>query len=104
MDHILRTLIEIYEPNGIDWLAWELTKKNPYTFHHILEARNGGKRIVRNGAILTRRAHDYLNYLDNRYHNVYRALNGAFLDLNRTQMPPRPDYFEEVDHILKRVR
>ena len=25
------------------WMGYRLTKKNPYTYHHIREARNGGK-------------------------------------------------------------
>lgn len=104
MDHILKEMIEIYKPKGIDWMAYKLQRKNPYTFHHIIEKRNGGKRRVNNGAILTLNAHEYLNYLDNEYHRIYKELNGLFWELNRTYKPPQEDYYEEVGAVLKKVR
>lgn len=103
MDNVLREMIHIYQPNGIDWLEYSLTRNNPYTFHHIREARNGGKRVVSNGAILTKDGHGYLNFLDCQYQRLYRELNGLFLELNRTQLPPAEDYFEEVQRVLKKA-
>ena len=100
----LRELIKIYQPNGIDWLNYEWAKDNPYTFHHIKEKRNGGKLEVNNGAILTKNAHIYLNYLDYNYHRIYNELNYMFKMLNRTYKPPTKEYFDEIDHILKKVR
>lgn len=104
MDGVLREMIEIYKPKGIDWMAYKLQRKNPYTFHHIIEKRNGGKRRVNNGAILTLNAHEYLNYLDCRYERIYKELNGLFWELNRTYKPPQEDYYEEVGAVLKKVR
>lgn len=100
MDSILIQMIEIYKPNGIDWMNYHLEKKNPYTYHHIKEVRNGGKRTIQNGAILTKQAHEYLNYIDREYHKIYKELNGLFLELNRTYKPPEEDYFQEVNHVL----
>ena len=97
-------LIEIFKPNGIDWMEYVWRENNPYTFHHIKEKRNGGKLTVRNGAILTNDAHIYLNYLDSQYHKIYNELNGLFKDLNRTMKPPTDDYYEEVNHILVKVK
>lgn len=28
------------------WMMYKLTRKNPYTYHHICEARNGGKVTI----------------------------------------------------------
>ena len=83
---------------------WVPSKKDILTFHHILEKRNGGKAIFENGALLSRSSHDYLNYLDAVYHKLYNELNGLFLELNRTYKPPTNDYYEEVNHILVKVK
>lgn len=47
MKKVLVDMIEIYKPNGIDWMQYKLAKNNPYTFHHIKEKRNGGKYEIR---------------------------------------------------------
>jgi hypothetical protein len=107
MNKVLIQMLEIYKPELWDnhcWMDYKLTKDSPYTFHHIVEARNGGKKIISNGAILTLNAHRYLNFLDNRHHNIYKELNCLFYDLNRTYAPPTQEYYEEVRHVLKKVR
>lgn len=104
MKRALIELIKIYEPNGRDWMDYVMTKNNPYTFHHIKEKRNGGKLIVSNGAIITKYAHNYLNYLDYEYHKIYKDLNYMFKCLNMTQKPPTDDYYDEIHHILRKVR
>jgi hypothetical protein len=101
-----RELVAIFKPIeiGYDWMDWEIGKKKELTFHHIIEARNGGKCTLRNGAILTRQAHDYLNYLDCREHKLYQELNGLFAELNKTMQPPEDDYYEELNGIyVKRL-
>ena len=104
MKKVLIDMIEIYKPNGIDWLEYKLSKNNPYTFHHIREKRNGGKYEIRNGAILTKNAHIYLNHLDVCYHKIYKELNYMFKQLNMTMKPPTDEYYEEINHILRKVR
>lgn len=104
MKRELIELIEIFKPNGRDWLDYVMTRDNPYTFHHIKEKRNGGKLEVRNGAIITNDAHIYLNHLDYNYHRIYQELNYMFKCLNRTMKPPTEEYYEEIHHILKKVR
>lgn len=81
---------------------WVPNKKNILTYHHILEKRHGGKATWENGALLSARSHQYLNYLDNQYHKIYNELNGLFKELNRTYKPPTEDYYEEIQHILKK--
>lgn len=85
------------------WMAYRLTKKNPYTYHHIHEARNGGKVTIDNGAILTRFAHDDLNELEKCAPYLYRELNSMFKELNGTRKPPTKEYFKEVNGILLRA-
>lgn len=106
MKEPLITMLEIYKPLelGVDWLNYKIVRPRELTFHHIKEKRNGGKRTLENGAILIRASHNYLHYLDRYYHEHYQDLNDLFLWLNRTQEPPDEDYYEEVEHILKKVR
>ena len=102
----LITMLEIYKPLelGVDWLNYKIKRPSDLTFHHIKEKRNGGKRIIENGAILIRRSHDYLHYLDRYYHKYYCDLNELFKALNKTIKPPTKDYYDEVEYILKKVR
>lgn len=106
MKEPLITMLEIYKPLeiGKDWLNYRIIRADELTFHHIKEKRKGGKRVISNGAILIRRSHDYLNYLDYCNHKYYTDLNELFKWLNMTMKPPTEDYYEEVDHILKKVR
>ena len=82
MATMLREMLRIYQPNGIDWMGYHVTPNNPYTFHHIVEKRDGGTFDITNGAILTNDAHKYLNYLDlfcpdayNEYQKIFRFIN-----------------------------
>ena len=106
MKEPLITMLEIYKPLelGVDWMNYKIVRPRDLTFHHIKEKRNGGKRTLENGAILIRRSHDYLHYLDRCYHKYYKDLNELFHQLNMTMQPPTEDYYEEVEYILKKVR
>lgn len=102
MDDVLKQMIVIFKPDGIDWLNFKLCRKSPYTYHHIVERRNGGPRTIDNGAILTRLGHDFLNILEIREPELYDDLNTLFKLLNNTKKPPTDDYYEEVNGILMR--
>ena len=106
MKEPLITMLEIYKPLeiGKDWMNYKMVRQSDITFHHIKEVRNGGKRILTNGAILIKRSHDYLNYLDQHYKSYYKALNSLFKELNKSMKPPTEDYYKEVDYILNKVR
>ena len=76
--NVLTKMIETYEPNREDWMGFKLSDDNPYTFHHIRERRFGGKEELENGAILTGRAHQFLNHLDCHHHKVYEEYQNIF--------------------------
>lgn len=100
------TMLKIYKPLelGVDWMDYKIVRTSDLTFHHIKEARNGGKRVLENGAILVKASHQYLNYLDRYYHKHYNDLNYLFKQLNMTMQPPTQDYYDEVHHVLKKVK
>lgn len=106
MKPVLHELVDIFETTkiGYDWMDWEVGKKKDLSFHHIKEARFGGKYTLRNGAVLTTQAHQFLNVLDNQENKLYRELNGLFHELNGTMKPPEDDYYEELNGIyVKRL-
>lgn len=82
------------------WMGYKVSKKNPFTYHHIIERRNGGGVTIDNGAVLTRIAHDDLNRIEQSRRSYYKALNDLFKELNETRMPPTKEYYMEVYDIL----
>lgn len=106
MKEPLITMLRIYKPLelGVDWMDYKIYRTSDLIFHHIVEARNGGRRVLENGAILVRSSHNYLNYLDLYHHGCYEDLNYLFKELNSTMLPPTPEYYEEVRYILRKVK
>lgn len=82
------------------WMGYKVSKKNPFTYHHIIERRNGGGVTMDNGAVLTRIAHDDLNRIEQTRRCYYKALNDLFKELNETRMPPTKEYYMEVYDVL----
>lgn len=82
------------------WMGYKLDKKNSFTYHHILEARRGGKITLDNGALLTYYAHHDLNEMELHDKSLYTALNALFKELNKTKKPPTKEYFKEVNGVL----
>ncbi len=100
MNGKLKKLIDIFKPDGIDWMGIEKTKNNDYTYHHILKKEHGGKTTQDNGAILTKKAHVYLHYLEVYDYQSYERLNYMFNVLNNTGTPPTEEYFIIIDEII----
>ncbi len=97
----LRRLIDIFKPNGVDWMNVEKTNSNDYTYHHILKKEYGGKVHTNNGAILTEKSHVYLHYLEVNDKESYERLNYMFSVLNSTMAPPTEEYFMIIDEIIE---
>ncbi len=100
MKRVLRIMIDIFQPEGIDWMNFALSKSNPYTFHHIVEKSKGGDKSIDNGAILTRKAHSFLHMLENVCPEAYQDLQNVFVQINETKKPVTQDIINEVDRIL----
>lgn len=95
---VRKAMLEIYGEGC--WMGYKLCRENPYSYHHILEARKGGRITIDNGAILTRFAHDDLNALERKASYLYHDLNVLFKELNETRRPPTKEYFKEINGIL----
>lgn len=108
MKDVLIEMINIYQPNGIDWMGYQMTPNNPYTFHHIVEKRDGGKYEIDNGAILTQQAHRYLNFLDAYSPEAYEEYQKIFRFINSLN-GPIPDWlyydlYEEIYYLAYEIQ
>ena len=99
----LKIMVKKYKPNGIDWMNFILTRKNPYTFHHIIPKSNGGEDVLENGAILTRRAHDLIHILEYACPCAYQDLQDVFTEINFSKKPPTYEILNKIDDILYNV-
>jgi hypothetical protein len=93
----------IFNPDGFDWLNIEVKKDNKYTYHHIVERKNGGDDSIENGAILTEIAHRFLNVLEQFCPEAYDDLQNIFIKINNSQMPPTKEIVREIDEIMYEI-
>ena len=103
MDQTLQELVCIHEPDGFDWMNFALTRGNPFTYHHIDEKSKGGDRSINNGAILTKKAHRFLNFLQLVYPDAYNDLQDVFRRINESKKPVTQEFIDEIDAILYKV-
>ncbi len=96
----LKRMLEIYKPNGFDWMNFVVTRRNPFTFHHIVSRSDGGEDTISNGAILTRRAHDLLHILEYVCPEAYADLQDVFMRINESNRPLTNEFFEEINNIM----
>lgn len=92
----MNRMLNIFEPDGRDWMGYIMTEENPYTFHHIKEQRFGGSWGPDNGAILTREAHEYLNYLEQYCPEAYDEYQAIFRYINSFQGPIPKDIYDDL--------
>ena len=100
MNDVLKRMIEIYRPDGIDWMGFSTSRYNPYTFHHIKEKCNRGKCDINNGAILTKNAHRLLNILQRDYHDAYEDYQNLFRRINNSKSPIDDETLEDIYGML----
>jgi len=100
MTKVLEEMIEIYQPDDVDWMGFYRVKGNPYTFHHIREKCNKGKNEINNGAILTKNAHRLLNILEKDYPDAYHDYQNLFKRINESKAPLTDDFKEDIYGML----
>ncbi len=96
----LKKMLKRFKPDGFDWMNFVLTRRNPFTFHHIEPRSEGGSDTIENGAILTRRAHDLLHLLEYVCPDAYDDLQDIFARINASKGPLTDDIIEEIDDIM----
>ena len=98
---LLNQMIDIYKPDGFDWMSYQITKKNILTFHHILEATKGGLATIENGALITKKAHRILNILTTYDYLLYEEWQQLFCYINKSRQP-MDDYAKGYSRALKK--
>lgn len=80
MDSIKNEMIIIYETYDLDWMNYLIC--SDLTYHHIIKYENGGAKTIDNGALLTKRAHEYLHFIEGIDLNIYNRMNKVFKEIN----------------------
>ena len=100
---ILSRMIEIYKPDGYDWMGTKEKKNNPFTYHHIVKRKNG-ETTVENGAILTKKSHQLLNKLQARNEDLFDSWQWLFMEINHSNNPPSTALLEEIRDLRKQTK
>lgn len=101
MSQITKEMLHIYKPySNMDWLNYRLIKKD-VTFHHITKREHGGKREIKNGALLMPVAHQYLHLIECKDIETYISLNKVFKYINQQLTEPTQEQRELVEYLLK---
>ena len=98
---LLQELVKIYQPDGFDWLSYQITRKNILTLHHIIK-EDGGSLSVNNAALLTKSSHRGLHMCESRDFILYSEINDFFREIISIGQP-LDDYFIRESKEYKRV-
>ena len=63
-------------------MGFKINKISDLTFHHIIKAEDGGDYSLENGAILTKKTHDFLHCIEGKNHLTYDEINRLFKIIN----------------------
>lgn len=99
---LLQELIKIYQPDGFDWLSYQITKKNILTLHHVIKAADGGLLKIDNSALLTKKSHCALHMCEHRDFILYSEINDFFREII-SLCSPLDDYLLKESKEYKKV-
>ena len=103
---LLQSLLDIYKPDGFDWLNYQITKQNILTLHHIVKDANGGTLKIENSALLTKKSHRALHICESKDYILYSEINVFFEEIIFYK-GPLDDYLKkesiEYKHALKKT-
>lgn len=99
MDNILKTLINIYNMNNMDWMGYVLDER--YSYHHIVKRCHGGARTLDNGAVLYLSSHSYLHTIEYYDLDKYIEINKILKDVNTQRYMTTEEQLKQIDYILR---
>ena len=102
MKGVLRNLMERHGTYGVDWMGFNLSKKNPLTYHHMEKNCDSGEKTLANGAPLTKKAHRFLNYLEINCPELYSEWNNLFKIINQSAAPPTEEHSEKISSLREK--
>ena len=99
MDATLKTLINIYNMNDIDWMGYKLQER--FSYHHIVKRCHGGERTFNNGAVLYLSSHSYLHTIEYYDLDKYVFINKILKDINTQRYMPTKEQLKQIEYILR---
>lgn len=86
MKTITREMIHLYNirKEGVDFMGYTFKSINALSFHHLLvPAREGGKEIIQNGAVLNGfTSHPYLHLIEAKDEEIFYRITSEMIDEN----------------------
>ena len=102
MKGVLERLVERHGTFNVDWMGFDLNRKNPLTYHHIRKESDKGKKTLENGAPLSKDAHRFLNCLERKKPKLYEEWNELFIEINRSEAPPTEEHNAKIKTLRKK--
>jgi hypothetical protein len=99
MDATLKTLINIYNMNDVDWMGYKLQER--YSYHHIIKRCHGGERTFNNGAVLYISSHSYLHTIEYYDLDKYLFINKILKDINNQRFMPTTEQLIQIEYVLR---
>ena len=102
MKPVVKEMIKNYHIKHVDFMGYKKDKHDYFSFHHlIVPARNGGKYIDWNGAVLcAHTSHPYLHVIENFDNDLFVYITHLILDekaLGRLDLKT----LKKIDMVLK---
>lgn len=103
MEKIRNLMINMWKMKNIDWMGYELTEDDFFSYHHlIIPKSNGGVRDIWNGAILNRKSsHDYLHVIEKIDYDMFFFLTSELININFQKHMPTEKQLKHIDILLK---
>jgi len=96
---IIKIMVKIYQPEGLDWAQYAISSENPLT-HYYLKTPGGPHVAVDNTALVTRYTKKQLLALSRNNPELFAAYNDMFQIINEMKMPLSFE-FKQMMHGLK---
>lgn len=102
--HRTSRLIKIFEITDTCFMGFPLTKDSRFTFHHCIKKEDGGTNSIDNGAVLTREAHELLNYIEMNYYDIYYKINEKLKEISNGKKHPTKEQLYEIKSLINDFR
>lgn len=101
MKEITRVMINIYNLKKTCFMGYKTSRENPYTYHHIKKRCHGGEISIKNGAILTKYAHEYLHIIESKDVELYEYINNVLMQINEQMHEPLERQIKAIWYMLE---
>jgi len=103
MKSITREMITIWHMNKTDWMGYNISRQNPFTYHHaFIPARKGGKMTISNGAILCgQTSHPYIHAIESYDKDRFDYLTEVLREINDQRRMPSLEQFQRMKSVLE---